>query len=63
MSAPSHAFCVPPLDWIVVRCVGGFTHRKLELPVPQVGYKVSRTQVRVVATDPAGNVAVQEGWV
>ena len=35
----------------------------LELPLPQVGYKVSRTQVRVVATDAAGNVAVQEGWV
>ena len=35
----------------------------VELPLPPVGYKVSRTQVRVVATDAAGNVAVQEGWV
>ena len=28
-------FNVPPEVWSVVRCVGGFTHNQLVLPVPQ----------------------------
>ena len=31
-SAPSHALTVPPVLAAGVRCVGDFTHKKLELP-------------------------------
>lgn len=33
--APSHAPSVPCELRALVRCVGGFTHRKLEFPLPQ----------------------------
>ncbi len=48
--------------FVEVDHVTGRFNCTMELPAPQVGYKVSRTQVRIVATDAAGNVATQEGW-
>jgi hypothetical protein len=41
---------------------GHFNHT-LALPEPEVGYKVSRTSVLVVAMDASGNSVSQEGWV
>jgi len=49
--------------FVQVDPVNGQFRYTLYLPLPEPGYKVSRTLIHVVSTDPAGNVAVHDEWV
>jgi hypothetical protein len=43
--------------------VNGHFNYTMDLPMPQEGWEVSRTLIRVASADEAGNTAVQEEWV
>lgn len=49
--------------FVEVDPANGHFNYTMDLPVPEEGFKVSRTQIEVVSADDAGNTAVHEEWV
>ena len=49
--------------FVEVDPANGHFNYTMDLPIPEEGFKVSRTQIEVVSADEAGNTAVHEEWV